>query len=288
MLGLPTFLLYVFICIVPILESFIVSFHQWSGYTLDMEYIGIKNYINILKDPIFLKAAVNDFIIVFFKGIIICSLTILFSISLTRFRLRKPEKMFYRFVYYIPNILSIIVITNVWAFFLDPSIGLLNALLRILHLDFLIPNNGWVAEHTLPVIIFIASWCAIGFYMIILIAAINNVPNELYESAQLDGAGQWNQLIYITLPAISAQTRYMVVSIIYGSLAFNMNLVLPMTNGGPDNKSMVMGLYVYQYGLDGSSQVGYANAAAICLMLISFAISFVFNRFLIRVVSNSP
>jgi len=278
--GVPTFMLYFFFCIYPIFSSIFTSFHSWSGFS-DMEYIGFENYLNILKDPVFVKSAINDFTIVFFKEIIIISLVMLFAISLTKLRLSRAETAFYRFVYYFPNILSVIVIANVWAFFFNPRIGVMNEIMKLLRLEFLIPENGWLVEHTLPVIIFIASWCGIGLYMIVLISAINNVPAEIYESSEIDGAGQWSQLVNITLPSIWSQVRFMVVSILYGSLASNMGLILPLTNGGPDNASIVMGLYVYQKGIN-LYRVGFANAAAVCLMIISIVISLSSNYILAR------
>lgn len=116
--------------------------------------------------------------------------------------------------------------------------------------------------------------------MIILIAAINNVSKDLYEAAYMDGAGQWKQLWYVTIPCIKGQIAYVIITVISGSLAGNMNLVLPMTNGEPDNASIVMGLYVYKHGLDSivRARVGYANAAAVILMIVSFIICYGFNR----------
>jgi len=277
--GIPAFLLYVYICIVPMLKSVRTSFYDWSGYTPDMTFIGFENYISILKDSIFKKAMINDFIIVFWKEIIVFSLAVLFALAVTRLKLSRPETAVIRFLFYIPNILSVVVISTVWSFILDPNIGLLNGILGFLGLESLIPVNGWLAGKTLfPSIIFILSWAGIGYFMIVLIAAINNIPKELYESAEIDGAGQWCQLIYITLPSIASQVRFTLTTILFSTIAANMNLILPLTNGGPDNASMVMGLYTYKLGVDPNfSRVGYANAAAVLLISISFIVSFIFN-----------
>ncbi len=282
--GLPTFLLYFYISILPMLKSIRTSFYDWSGYSSDMTFLGFDNYKEILSDTIFLKAMVNDLTIIFWKEILITVLALLFALAVTRFKLKKPEVAFIRFLFYIPDILSIIVISTVWLFIFNPNVGLLNGVLQALHLDFLIPVNGWLTGGTLmPSIIFIAVWSGIGYFMIVLIAAINDVPKELYESAEIDGAGQWRQLIYVTIPNIWSQIRFVMVTILFSSISSNMTLIMPLTNGGPDNASMVMGLYAYTVGVDPAvSRVGYANAAAVILMIISFTVSFVFNHLLAK------
>lgn len=282
--GLPTFLLYLYISILPMLKSVKVSFYDWSGYSPDMTFLGFDNYKEILSDPIFLKAMVNDLTIIFWKEILITVLALLFALAVTRFKLKKPEVAFVRFLFYIPDILSIIVISTVWLFIFNPNVGLLNGVLQALHLDFLIPINGWLTGETLmPSIIFVAVWSGIGYFMIVLIAAINDVPKELYESAEIDGAGQCRQLIYVTIPNIWSQIRFVMVTILFSSISANMTLIMPLTNGGPDNASMVMGLYAYTVGVDPAvSRVGYANAAAVILMIISFTVSFVFNHLLAK------
>ncbi|MGN0494107.1 MAG: carbohydrate ABC transporter permease [Acutalibacteraceae bacterium] len=282
--GLPTFLLYFYISILPMLKSVRVSFYDWSGYSPDMTFLGFDNYKEILSDPIFLKAMVNDLTIIFWKEILITVLALLFALAVTRFKLKKPEVAFIRFLFYIPDILSIIVISTVWLFIFNPNVGLLNGLLQVLHLDFLIPVNGWLTGGTLmPSIIFVAVWSGIGYFMIVLIAAINDVPKELYESAEIDGAGQWRQFIYVTMPIIWSQIRFVMVTILFSSISANMTLIMPLTNGGPDNASMVMGLYAYTVGVDPAvSRVGYANAAAVILMIISFTVSFIFNHLLAK------
>ncbi len=273
----PTFLLYVYICIIPVLQSVINSFTQWDGYS-EKTWVGFSNYTEILNDSVFHTAIINDITIVFFKEIIIVVLAVTFSIALTRIRLKHTEKLALRFLYYIPNILSVIVISMVWRFFFN--LGLFDEILKLFHLGLSSPN-GWISDYPLQIIIFVASWCGIGTYMIILITAINNIPAEIYEAADIDGAGQFRQLFSITIPAIMPQIRYAVVAILTSSLAVNMNIVLPFTNGGPGTKSMVMGLYVYKSAYT-NYKVGYANAAAVILMIISVVLATVTNVLISR------
>ena len=273
LIVIPTFALYVFFCIAPMVSSLINSFYDWNGYG-PKTYIGIKNYVNIFSDSEFWDSLKNDIIIVFFKEIIIVFLAVLFAVSLTRARLKKSEVAFFRFIFYVPNILSVIVITMVWKYFFE-NFDFIDKSWNILK-----TRNGIWADKPLSLIIFIASWCGIGYFMIVLITAINNIPGELYESADLDGAGKIRQLWYIILPELAPQIRFVIVNILSGSLAVNMNLILPLTNGA--NHTMVMGLYVYNYGTSNLSMVGYAYAAAFVLMLVSFVLCFSVNMYMKR------
>lgn len=281
--GIPSFLIYTFVCVVPLILAFRDSFTDWAGLSSSKKiFVGFSNYIELFKDPVFFLALKNDLVISFFKLITITALALIFSIAVTRVKLTKFEKLTYRYLLYLPSILPIVVITIVWKFVFEQS-GLFNSLIvKLSGRDPATVNNmsSWISEHPVAIITFVAIWCGIGYSMIVLIAAINNVPNELYEACYLDGGGQWNQFVYVTLPGIVGQIRYVMIYIISSTLASNMGLVLPMTNGQPGNKSLVMGLYVYKYGLtsdNGISRVGYANAAAIILMIISFILCFGLN-----------
>ncbi len=275
--GVPTFLLYVYICIVPMLTSVRDSLFDWDGYG-EKVFVGLKNYKEIFTDPVFGTSVKNDLFIVFFKEIIIVVLATLFAMCLTRLRFGKREGGAYRYLLYLPNILSIIVITRVWKFFFE--LGLFDRLLKMLGIGWT-SQNGWLADYPLPIIIFVASWCGIGSFMIILISSINNISQEVYEAADIDGAGVFRQMFSITLPAIMPQIRYMIVTILTSSLAANLNLILPFTGGGPGTKSYVMGLYVYNAAYT-DMRVGYANAAAIVLMLISVALAGTVNTLVAR------
>lgn len=272
-IALPTFLLYLYICIAPMVSSVMNSVYEWNGYGPKI-FIGLDNYINIFKDPIFWEAFKNDILIVFFKEIIIVILSVVFAVSLTKARLHKKEVGIFRFLYYIPNILSVIVISMVWKYFFE-SFDSIEASWNVFATE-----NGIWTDYPLPLIIFIASWCGIGYYMIVLITAINNISKEVYEAASIDGAGQIRQLFSITLPEVMPQIRYVIINVLSGSLAVNMNLILPLTGG--ENHTMVMGLYVYDYGTGQLSMVGYAYAAAVVLMAISFILCFTVNMYMKR------
>ena len=266
------FALYFMFCVVPILQSVKMSFYKWGGYKTKT-YIQWKNYADVLKDHVFWKALKNDLIITLIKEILICSLTVLFAVTLTRVRMKTPEVVLYKFVFYIPNVISTIIIGSLWGFVFMPSgMGLMNSICSIFKSGV---DIDWVTKYPLGVIGFVASWCGVGLFMLTMIASIHQIPGELYEAAKIDGAGEMTQLKYITMPAVWLQVTFMVVSILYQSLGGNFGLVNVFApNGGLDNNAMVMGLYVYRYGYSGKPiAIGYSYAAALVMLVITCVIS---------------
>lgn len=267
--GFPPLVLFTLFTVVPMIQAAIYSFYDYSGYG-DKIYVGIQNYIGILTDSVFHQAVINDILILLAKEVIVIVLSVLFAISITRLKFKKGETNFLRFIYYIPNILSVVVIAKVWKYFFD-----LELFSMITQLE--TPDNGWVGTFPIPIITFVASWCGIGAFMIILIAAINNIPKELYEAAEVDGAGQFRQLFSITLPAVLPQMRYIAISIVTSIVSSNMNFVkLFLGDAIGGSGFTVMGLYEYTYAFT-YNKLGVAYAAAVILMFIVFIISYILN-----------
>lgn len=280
---LPTLVIYCLFGIYPVIKGLITSFYKWSGYTDVMHFIGIKNYVRLFQDMTFLKAILHDFILLIWKEIIIITMALLFAVGLTRMKLNKKSVSFFRFIFFFPNILSVIIIGILWSFIYHPSIGLLNGALEAMGLEFL--KHTWLGDHktALGALIPIASWAGIGLFMIVFIAGINNISEELYESSNLDGAGTFRQFIFVTLPGVWEQMKFSIITILITTLSGNVNLILVTTNGGPDNATQVMGSYVYQQAFS-NYKVGYANSAAIIMLLISVIFSVTVNKLL----SKSP
>lgn len=267
--GVPL-ALYLMFCVYPILESVVLSFTNWAGYRR-RDWIGFANYVEVLTDSAFWKAVGNDFIITAIKEVIILFLTILFSVTLTRFRMKTGEVITYKFLFYLPNVLSTVIIGALWGFvFMSGPNGLLNAFVRLFSSGF---NKDWLTDNPLLCIGFVASWCGVGLFMLTMITQINQIPREIYEAAEVDGANDWQQLRYITMPAVWLQVTFMVVSILYQSLGGNFGLVnVFLPNGGVNGNAMVMGLYVYLNGT-AYSRVGFSYAASLVMLFITATVS---------------
>ncbi len=268
--GLTSFLLYIFICIAPVATSIFYGFFDAdSGNMAAKVFIGYENYKAIFTDPSFWKALSYDGLIILGKIVIILILTVFFSIALTRFGLRHKEVSTYRFILYIPSVLSSVFIVYFWENFFAARTGLFAMMTGN-------TDTSFLSEYPVQIITFIASWCGIGYFMILMISAINNIPGSMYEAADLDGANKLTQIFRVTLPQVKNQIIFLVVNVISSSLAGNMNLVLPLY-GASSSKVLVMGTYVYYYA-QAKEQLGYSNAAAVLLMLISFVLCYFLNK----------
>lgn len=267
--GIIPLVLLICFTVVPMGKALYTSFFDYNGFG-DMTFIKFDNYKELLTDSKFWTSCLNDIKILFFKEIIVVVLTVTFSIAATRLGYGLFEVKFFRFIFYIPNILSAVVISKCWKYFFDFEL-----FSKIFGLT--TPQNGWINDYPWQIVTFVGSWCGVGSFMIILIAAINNIPKELYEAADLDGAGQFRQLFAITIPAVLPQVKYMTVTIVTSIVGSNMNFVKLFVS---DNSQFTtMGLYQYNAAFV-SSRYGYAYAGSVIVMLIVFAISFVINKFI--------
>lgn len=266
--GIIPIVLLICFTVVPMIKAMYTSFFDYNGYG-DMTFLGFDNYKELLTDRIFWGSCLNDIKILFFKEIIVVVLTVVFSIAATRLGYSAFEVKFFRFIFYIPNILSVVVISKCWKYFFD--FGLFDKITGFT------PEHGWLTDYTSEIVTFVGSWCGVGAFMIIMIAAINNIPKELYEAADLDGAGQFRQLFAITIPAVLPQVKYMTISIVTSIVGSNMNFVKLLV---ADNSPFTtMGLYQYNAAFV-NYRYGFAYAGSVVVMLIVFAISFLINKFI--------
>jgi len=202
-----------------------------------------------------------------------------FAVALTRFKLRGTG--FYRVVFFFPNVLSIVVIAVLWRFIYNPTLGFLNGFLSsVLGRKVEVP---WLGDPTYSLWALLppAVWAGIGFFMLLLIAAIKSIPASLYESAEIDGAKQWKQFTNITLPLIWEQIKVSVVLIVITSLNGSFAIVNVMTEGGPDNSTQVLGYYLYQMGFK-QFHMGYASAIGVLILALSLATTAILQRLMKR------
>lgn len=262
----PTFLLFCLFTVYPILKGIYISLFDWSGSSEHMTFVGLDNFRELLHDPIIGTAIYNDYFLVLWKVIGIMALATLFAVAITRFQIKRAS--FYRVVFFLPNVISVVVIGVLWRYVYNPNLGFLNAFLSLFTQEPV--KIPWLGEpgcamwSLLPPSI----WAGIGFYMILLIAAILSISDSLYEAAGLDGASQWEQFWHVTLPLIWEQMKVSVLSIVMTTLNGSFIIVTIMTEGGPDNATQVMGSYLYQMGFK-QFHMGYAAAIGVLILILS-------------------
>lgn len=237
---LPAMLIYAFFVIVPIFWSAYYGFFDWSGIN-EPRYIGLENYLSVLKGGIFWVALKNNLIIV------AASIFGQVPIALVLALLLNRTTWFQRFVrsaVFMPMVLSTVVIGLIWKYIYHPQFGILNYLLESVGLESW--TRAWLSDPAVNMYALSAPiiWQNIGPYLIIFIAAIQNLPSEVDDAAKLDGAVRHRKLFYVTLPMIWNMIKVVVIMCIAGSLkAFDMIFI--MTGGGPARTTELLATYMY-------------------------------------------
>jgi len=277
--SLPTFLFFCFFTLYPILKGVQYSFYDWSGRSQKMDFIGFDNFKELLSDPIIWTAIGNDYFLVVGKVIGIMLLATFFALSVTR--LKVKGKSIFRAIFFIPNVISVVVIGVLFRYIYNPNLGFINSFLSLftenpVHIQ-------WLGSEKLAMwsLLWPSIWAGIGFYMILLIAAILSIPAELYEAAELDGATQNQQFWKLSLPLIWEQIKVSALHITMTTLNGSFIIVWIMTEGGPDNSTQVMGSYLYQMGFR-QFHMGYAAAIGVLILILSLITTMALQKLLHR------
>ena len=273
----PAVLLFAIFMLIPTIDVFKMSLYKWGGYTAEKTFVGLDNFKILLQSDKFYQAFQNSVLLIVIVTIVTFGMAIIFAAILTREKLKGQT--FFRVVFYIPNILSVVVISAIFSAIYDPNQGLLNSFLNLFR-----GQNGvdnpilWLGSQDLVIysIIIAMVWQAIGYYMVMYMASMANIPDSLYESASLEGAGRIKQFFSITLPLIWTNIRTTLTFFVISTINMSFLMVKAMTNGGPDGASNVFLSYMYQEAYTNSSY-GYGMAIGVAVFLFSFALAAVLN-----------
>lgn len=270
----PAAILFIVFMIIPTIDIFRMSLFKWGGYTADKKFVGLDNFKMLFQSDRFYQAFQNSILLIVMVTIITFALALIFAYILSRERLKGQT--FFRVIFYIPNILSVVVISAIFSAIYDPNQGLLNSFLNL----FRGANNPvlWLGDQKIVIysIVIAMVWQAIGYYMVMYMASMANVPESLYESASLEGAGKITQFFTITIPLIWSNIRTTLTFFVISTINMSFLLVKAMTNGGPDGASNVFLSYMYQEVYTNSSY-GYGMAIGVMVFLFSFALAGILN-----------
>jgi raffinose/stachyose/melibiose transport system permease protein len=251
---------------IPFVMCIYYSFRKWNGIGKSSEFIGLSNYIQLItRDAAFGSALKYTFIYAIGTVLIVNALALLFA-ALLESKIRG--KGFFRAAFYIPNIISLVIIGFIWKFICT---RVFEALQQITGWSFL--GLSWLGDPQLAVLstILVSVWQSLGFYMLIYIAGMQGVPSELNESASLDGAGTIKRFFSITLPLIMPSISFCMFHSVANSLkAFE--LIFSLTGGGPGTSTTSIALDIYNTAFN-SSRYGYGSAKSVILFLIVLFIS---------------
>ena len=264
MLGPTLFFLGVFI-LWPIFETFRLSLFDWNGLTPTQEFIGFGNYKELISDLIFWRSVKNSFILLGMALII--EIPLGFFLALMLYTGGKRFKIF-RFLYFFPMLLSPVAVGILFKFIFDYNSGALNQIIGILNQENLMQDwlgNKEIAIYTIGILV---TWQYTPFYMLLFLAALNNIPTEIEEAAKIDGARGWKMIRQIQIPLVRGAGVIAVILISIGSLRY-FDLVWVLTAGGPESSTEVMATYLFQMAFK-SYRVGYASTIATALFIIAF------------------
>ena len=268
----PAVILFAIFMVIPTFNVFRLSLYQRSTFNPNEVFIGLKNFENLLLDTTFIRSMQNMLLLIVMVTVFTMATALIFAGILTRENLRGQD--FFRIVFYIPNILSVVVISGIFSAIYDVDKGLLNSILNLFGSEGIL----WKGEHHVIMSLVIAMvWQAIGYYMVMYMASMSAVPVSLYESAGLDGATRLVQFTQITIPLIWTNIRTTLTFFIISTINMAFLFVSAMTGGGPNNASNVALLYMYnQKNLGGG--YGYAMAIGVVIFVISFGLSALVNK----------
>ncbi|AQS56351.1 MAG: sugar ABC transporter permease [Novibacillus thermophilus] len=276
---LPTLILFVLFTVYPMVNGLYLSFFEWSGASADKAFVGLKNYVKLLNDPIIPRTIWHDYFLVLTKVVGIMVLATFFAVALTQLRIK--ESPFYRVIFFFPNIMSVVVIGILWSFIYNPDLGIVNSGLRAIGLEEW--ARPWLGDETwaLPSLVLPAVWAGIGLFMLMMMGGILNVPKTLYEVAKIDGASEWQQFWRVTVPLIWPQIKNSILYIVITTLNGSFILVQVMTQGGPNNATQVMGSYLYQQAFK-QYNFGYGATIGVMILILSLVTVLVLQFFLRR------
>ncbi len=264
---LPNLALFTAFTVYPVFASFFYSLNRWDLHS-PMQYIGLGNYRALFADEIFRQVMFNTF---YFTAGVIPFQTVLGLMIAVGLNQKLRFMTFYRAVYFVPVVTSAIAVSMVWQWMYQPQFGVINSLLGYIGIEG--PNWLFSTRWAMPAVILLSIWKNVGYSVVLYLAALQGVPESLYESAMIDGANAWQRFLKITIPMISPTTFFIIVLSVIGSFQ-SFDQVYILTQGGPSRSTSVIAHYLYQNGFQFFA-MGYAAAIAYVLFALLFILTLI-------------
>lgn len=264
-------LLFIFLFI-PFFMTVGYSFTNYNILKPDrMEFVGIKNFIRLTQDTVFLKSIVNTFVFV----ILVVPLQVCLALGLALMINRKMKGIsIYRLAFFAPTVLSLVVVSILWTYIYNPNNGLLNSLLGSVGIGpFIFLNDPKTA---MLCIVILSAWQGCGFQMMIFLSGLQDIPQYLYEAAAVDGATKWHQFWHITIPGLKNITVFISLSIVVSAFQLIIQPMM-MTAGGPQNSTMTIVYEIYQTGFK-YNKMGYGSAMALVFTVMVLILTLIQNK----------
>ncbi|MCB2340703.1 carbohydrate ABC transporter permease [Clostridium estertheticum] len=276
----PFFITFLIFQLYPMIYSLYVSFIKWDGMSKNIKFVGLANYSRLFADPVFLKSIANTWIMWLCGGIPQLILALILAVVLNEARLKGKD--IFRAVYFFPNLVTATSIGILFAFLFDWQAGSVNKILMNIHL-IKEPINFLMSENYSRGIVSLTSfWMWFGYSMIIFMAGIKNIPEELYEAATVDGASKTQRFCSITIPLLRPTILFsFITSLIGGMQSFDIPYALSKGAGDPNNATMSMVMYLYRTAFV-NNNYGYGAAVGYALFIIILVFAIISFKFINR------
>lgn len=271
----PALILFILFMVVPTIEVFRMSLFKWGGFSNTQTFVGFDNFKVLWNDMAFIQSFQNSILLIVVVAIITLVIAVFFAAILTKENVVGGN--FFRVIFYVPNILSIVVIAGVFSAIYDPASGLLNSIFGVFSWESI--QQKWLGNQDI-VIYSVAGalvWQAVGYYMVMYMSSMASIPASYYEAASLEGASKLKQFTSITLPLIWNNIRTTLTFYIISTINLSFLLVKAMTGGGPDGSTEVFLSYMYSQAY-GNSTYGYGMAIGVVVFSFSFILAAVISR----------
>lgn len=266
---LPALVIYLIFGLYPFIETFKISFFEWDGISTEQTFVGLGNYFEIFfKDNVWWASVGNAVFIAVFAMVVQNAIALFLAVLVYR---DIKAKRFYRMVFYIPPVLSLIVVGLIWRFIYNNEYGLLNYWLQMIGLENL--TRPWLADPktALLCVAIVQSWQGLGNAFLLFYAGLQVIPEELFEAAHVDGANAWGRFMNITLPSLIPVATLVSILTLLGTMQ-TFPLIIAMTNGGPGFHTEVPVTRIYKTAFE-SYHFGYATAEAVVLGVMLLILS---------------
>jgi multiple sugar transport system permease protein len=253
--------------------AFYISFHEWNIIRPEKPYVGLDNYMRLFDDPRFIRSVINTF--TFMIGVPLYLISGLAVALLLNTKVRGQA--LFRTMFYLPVITPLVVSAIIWKWVYQGNYGLLNYYL--LELGIIKEKIFWLADPNLalPALIIMGIWGATGSSMVIYLAGLQSIPEEMYDAAKVDGANAWQRLRYITVPLLRPTTFFLFITGIIEAFQIFTQVYI-MTNGGPLNRTQTIAYYLYINAFR-ELDMGYASAMAFALFALIFGFTLIQWKF---------
>lgn len=265
----PAIILFTLFMIIPTIDVFRMSMYKWGGYSPNKEFIGLENFRILFRNESFYRALQNTILVIVFVTVITIVLSLVLAAILTKTKMKGVS--IFRIIFYVPNILSIVIIAAIASATFEQTKGLINGFLKLFLGDDFIGisffGNPKIVMYTFIAILI---WQAVGYYMVMYMSSMGAVPESLYEAANLEGASQVSQFFTITIPLIWTNLRTTLIFFIVSSinLSFLLSKAIGIEMGGSTDV-----LLRYMYDQAANSAYGYSMAVGVVVFMFAFALS---------------